>query len=165
MTLLRAAAVASLLALTACATEPFRVADPDSRAENGSRFPGQATLVVLRGSDRTEAAWAVRVRIDKALVGSVRRERYLVLPVAAGTHTLGFDCNFLCYLPAIAVAGDFAAGKTYYFAVEPSSSYNMLTTEVVQLLPAQGAARMATYQPGKTASETAAEDQADAAKK
>jgi len=163
MTLPRVLALAMALSLTACASAPFHVDDPDWKAGDGTRFPGQATFVVLRNADRSEGLFAIRVRLDKALVGSVRRERYLAFPVAPGAHVLGFDCNLMCALPGIAVAGQFAAGKTYYFAVEPSSTYNTTSIQVVQLLPGQGLEQMRTYQPGKSAGETEAEDAGDGA--
>ncbi|PUA27201.1 MAG: hypothetical protein B0W54_20495 [Cellvibrio sp. 79] len=129
----------SLMASGCANTAPIqRWADVDRFSSNKTQFEGNATIYVFRDTSKAGAMMPFLITLDKESIGSIRRERYLAFPAAAGTHILGIDCPYTCDIPDIRIDADFTAGKSYYFVVQPDISFNVpssirMTTHVNQV--------------------------------
>lgn len=94
---------------------PNLLGDVESLAVDGSKEPGRATLVLMRGSSRIGLMHGVKIFVDDKEVGVLRRMNYITVNVEPGTHSFKFDCSIVCDLPDFHLSGTFAADRTYYF--------------------------------------------------
>jgi hypothetical protein len=163
----RTALVAALLcvALAGCKTHTAIFTEPDRLAADDSKYPGQATVHVFRDSGRVNAMYAFPVALDTKKVGSIRRERYLVFPAAAGEHVITISCPISCAMPAHTLKFTATAGKSYYFVFESDmyiggavgGGLNVSTeTAVAQINPQRAEQLMLRYEPGKSVDEEGA---------
>jgi len=104
------------------------IRNPDRLSANETRYPGNATIYVFRGSNAAAALWSFPVEIDGVKVGSVRRETYLAIPAKPGAHWLTTKCPALCGIPGFKANLEVSAGKSYYFTFEPEYSSTMTYT-------------------------------------
>jgi len=106
--------------LCGCATTAptVRITDAARYAVAGTKFPGNSTVYLFRGTSRGGAMYSFNVSLDKQEVGSFRREQYVVFPATEGPHQLLVNCSFPCSQPAIHFDADFEPNKTYYFVIE-----------------------------------------------
>lgn len=125
------------------------VSQPDRLAANESRFHDSATIYVFRGSSRAGVMWSFPVKMDQARIGSIRREEYLVFPASPGSHWLEVTCASLCELPGFKLNLEVAAGKSYYFVVDPEmtlgGSIMTMSSQITQIDKRSADRLLATY--------------------
>ena len=147
-------AVTLCLALTGCTSiSTVNLLEPGRFASNESRFPGQATIYVFRGSGMSGAMWSFPITIDGKAVGSIRREQYLAIPATEGAHWLTVICPALCEIPGFKINMDVRADHSYHLMYEPNVSfgYNTVTTSTnLTQIPKEFADRlMENYKQGQ----------------
>jgi hypothetical protein len=145
------AALALALLASGCASiATMNIRNADRLSAPETRYPGHATLYVFRSTSQASALWSFPVSLDGARAGSVRREQYLAIPAKPGTHWLSVTCPGICGLPGFKVNFQVSAGKSYYFVVDPGSSYDyrysVITTEIRQIDKQYGDRLMETYE-------------------
>lgn len=119
------AGLSAILALTACATAPVpKPIQTELLAVDGSEFDAQAAVYVLRDDSASGMVYSIDVGVDGASKGSIRRETYVKFPVAPGAHDLSATWPWGSGEPNVAIHGNFAPGKTYYFLFSPSFADN-----------------------------------------
>ena len=145
--------LAAVLAITlvGCAhVTTANIPQPDRLAANITQFKDHATIYVFRGSSRAGVMCSLPVTLDQAKIGSLRREEYLAFPASPGAHDLSVVRPTLCGIPGLKLNFNVAAGKTYYFMVQPDMTFGgggtaMSTTQVTQIDKRVADRLLATY--------------------
>lgn len=153
------AAVVLSFALTGCGPIVKNLPNADQLAADAPIHSGQATIHVLRDSGRVQAMYAFPVMLDKAKVGSIRRERYLVFSAAPGPHTVTVACPFSCQMRAHEVKFTASPGKSYYFRFASDLTIDGFVGNMMKITTRTGLNQidrveadqlMAVYEPGKS---------------
>lgn len=144
------------LLLTGCATTAptIRILDPEKYSAEGTEFTDRGTVYVFRGTSMAGALCAFAVLLDEKELGFIRRENYLAFPVTNGSHQITVASTSICSTPDIKIDADFAAGKSYYFLVEPNVTFghNTVTSSssIAQIDASYAKRLLQTYSPGKS---------------
>lgn len=129
MKYLASAVLSATLALSGCSTiATVDIRNADRLSASGTRYPGNATIYVFRGTSAVSALWSFPVKLDGAKVGSVRRETYLAIPAKPGAHWLMTGGTGLSGIPGFKANLEVSADKSYYFIIEPDISQTMAYT-------------------------------------
>ena len=120
---MRLLVVISLLSLSlfGCQSAPVKVFENIDRfARNDSDYPDHATIYVLRSTSMAGAMNPDRVFIDDVALGSIRRGRYLKLPITPGVHVLKIRNGYplIGGVGKIEFQANYSMNKIYYFLVD-----------------------------------------------
>ena len=122
------AAVLSLSMAGCASIATVNIPEPDRFAASESKFPDRATIYMFRGTSSAGAIWSFPVALDQTKIGSIRREQYLAFPATSGAHWLMVTCPSICEMPGFKINLEVAAGKSYYFMIEPNVTFGYNTT-------------------------------------
>lgn len=153
---LRITATTLCLLLAGCASiATVNVLDPERFAAAESKFPGQATIYVFRGTSGAGAMWSYPITLDGKPAGSIRREQYLAMPAPAGAHWITITCASICEMPGFKINLDAKADHSYYLMIEPNMTWGYRTVTASSSLtqiPKDFADRLlASYEQGQQA--------------
>lgn len=138
------------LSVTACSTiSKVSMEKIDLLAAPESKFNDEAAIYVFRGMNKAAAIWSFPVRLDGNQMGSIRRGQYVAFPASQGLHSISIICPSICEMPSIEAQGEFSAGKSYYFLLDPNihSGYENITMSftLTQINKEKATSLMSTY--------------------
>jgi hypothetical protein len=144
------------LSLAGCASMgTVDLINPERFSASESKYPGQSTIYIFRGSSGAGAMWSYPITLDGKPVGSIRREQYLAMPAPEGAHWLTVTCPSICEMPGYKINIEAKSDHSYYLMIEPDMVYGYRTVTISSSLtqiPKSFADRLlATYEQGRLA--------------